>query len=59
VLGVNNEASLTEVKDVGVVNTSGQPNWILIATTLSLTGGYMLYEWRRELKQKLVFNRSN
>ncbi len=52
-LGVKSQTDIAEVADSKVENMAGKPNWgVLSATTLG-TVGYMLYEWRRELKMKL------
>lgn len=57
VLGVSDENDLAAIGDVAVQSTPGQLNWPVILATLTATGGYMVYEWRNELRQKLMFAR--
>jgi len=55
-------AELTSVSsdsaiDVKVENTEGQINWIIISAVLLGTLGYIAYEWRSEIRQKLLLMR--
>ena len=45
------------VSDIAA-DSSNHFNWPVVAAVTSITGGYMLYEWRRELTQWLRFRKS-
>ncbi len=45
-------ADLSEASDITPLQAEGNLNWPLIAGTMLFTGGYMLFEWRRELRQR-------
>lgn len=52
VLG-NSDGGLPTITDVAVESTEGQINWGIIALAMTGTIGYMVYEWRSELGQRL------
>jgi hypothetical protein len=56
VLGASTD-ELPTITDVAVENTSGQINWPVILVALFGTFGYIIYEWRSELRQKINFLR--
>ncbi|MCA9324386.1 lamin tail domain-containing protein, partial [Candidatus Saccharibacteria bacterium] len=53
-LGVSSEADLLDVKDVAVESAGGQLNWPVLTATFIATAGYMVYEWRNELRLKYL-----
>lgn len=53
VLGISSQSDLPEIQDVAVENVEGQINWQIIILAVGLTGGYMIYEWRNEIRQKI------
>ncbi|MBP6962307.1 lamin tail domain-containing protein [Candidatus Saccharibacteria bacterium] len=59
VLGVSSQSDLPEIQDVAVENVEGQINWQIITLAVGITGVYMIYEWRNEIRHKIYFSRSS
>lgn len=59
VLGSSSGGGLPSVTDIQVQNTAGQLNWPVVAAAVAATVGYMAFEWRAELRQKLLYLRIN
>ena len=53
VLGITNQSDLPVIQDISVQNVDGQINWQIIILAVGMTGAYMVYEWRNELRQKI------
>lgn len=53
-LAVNSVDELDTIKDITATSASGTLNWPVISLLLTATLGYMLYEWRHELRMKLL-----
>jgi len=47
-LGLSSD-NVSKVSDIAVESSSGTVNWPIIALTLFVTCGYMMYEWRAEV----------
>lgn len=54
-----NGSTLGSVTDIPVKSSEGQVNWGIITLAILGTAGYMLYEWRSELQQKLAHARQS
>ncbi len=50
-------SDLTKVTDIPVESTEGRVNWFIVSSAFLGAFGYMLYEWRFELRQKLLLAR--
>lgn len=59
VLGITSQSDLPEIQDVAVDNVEGQINWQIIILAVGITGGYMVYEWRHEIRQKIYLIRNS
>ena len=58
VLSATSESELPKVEDVAVQSTNGSLNWPVLASAAGITIGYMLYEWRNELRMKFRLRRT-
>lgn len=58
VLGATSESDIAKIEDATVQKSEGQLNWPIMASAVGLTGSYMLYEWRNELRMKLRLRRA-
>ncbi len=60
VLGSSSSSSsaLPTINDVKAKNTKGSINWSVISIAVGSTFGYMIYEWRAELRNRLLILRS-
>jgi hypothetical protein len=49
----SSQDDLADIIDVPTRQTSGKINWLEMSILLGATSGYMVYEWRNELRRKL------
>ena len=54
VLSASSDGSLPNVTDIQVENTEGQFEWPIVTATILGATGYVGYEWRNELRQRLA-----
>lgn len=57
-LAATTESELPIVEDVAVQTSSGKFNWPVLLSALAVTLGYMIYEWRNEIKLKFQLRRA-